>query len=92
MRENLGYSLAGEWKHIGRGERFLYPVHELSKTFRGKFLDSLKRMLKNKQALPGFDHLIQKAWDTNWVVYCKPSMAKAEYVVRYPRFGLLKTN
>lgn len=78
-----GYSLDGKWKHIGTFEDYLYPVNQLSKTFRGKFLDSLKRMLKNKQALPGFDHLIQKAWDTNWVVYCEPSMAKAEYVVRY---------
>lgn len=79
----VGYSLAGEWKHIGTYENYLYPVHELSKTFRGKFLDSLKMWLKKKQVLPGFDHLIQKAWNTKWVVFCEPSMAKAEHVVRY---------
>lgn len=78
-----GYSLDGKWKHIGTFEDYLYPVNQLSKTFRGKFLDSLKRMLKKNQVLAGFDYCIQKAWDTNWVVYCEPSMAKAEYVVRY---------
>jgi len=78
-----GYSLSGEWKHIGTCENYLYPVHELSKTFRGKFLDSLKRWLKKKQVLPGFDPFLQQAWDTKWVVYCEPSMAKADHVVRY---------
>jgi len=78
-----GYSLSGEWKHIGTCENYLYPVHELSKTFRGKFLDSLKRWLKKKQVLPGFDPFLQQAWDTKWVVFCEPSMAKADHVVRY---------
>jgi len=78
-----GYSLSGEWKHIGTFENYLYPVHQLSGTFKGKFLDSLKRQLKKKQALAGFDHLLQKAWATDWVVFCEPSMAKAEHVVRY---------
>jgi len=78
-----GYSLSGEWKHIGKGERFLYPVHELSKTFKGKFMDSLKRLLKKKQVLFGFDPFIQKAYASDWVVFCEPSMAKAEHVVRY---------
>jgi hypothetical protein len=78
-----GYSLSGEWKHIGTFENYLYPVHQLSKTFRGKFLDSLLRWLKKKQVLAGFDPFIQKAWETDWVVFCEPSMAKAEHVVRY---------
>ncbi|MCK5102962.1 MAG: transposase, partial [Cyclobacteriaceae bacterium] len=29
------------------------------------------------------DPFIQKAWETDWVVFCEPSMAKAEHVVRY---------
>lgn len=38
-----GYSLRGEWKNMDTNNNFLYPVYELSKTFKGKFLDSLKR-------------------------------------------------
>jgi hypothetical protein len=64
-----GYSLKGQWKNIGKYEDYLYPVHQLSETFQGKFLDSLKRKLRKMDMLAGFDHLIQKAWNKKWVVY-----------------------
>ncbi len=38
---------------------------------------------KKKQKLTDFDSLIQKAWESKWVVNCEPSMAKAEHVIRY---------
>jgi len=78
-----GYSLKGEWKHIGSFEDYLYPVHQLSETFRGKFLGSLKRKLRKTGMLDEFAPLIQKAWDKKWVVYSEASMAKAEHVIRY---------
>ena len=78
-----GYSLKGDWKRIGTYDDFLYPVHQLSATFKGKFLDSLERSLRKNGLLDGFDPMIQKAWNKSWVVYCEPSMAKAEHVIRY---------
>ena len=42
-----GYTLDGNWKTIEKNGNFLYPVHQLSDTFKGKFLDSL-------QSFPGF--------------------------------------
>jgi len=78
-----GYSLKGEWKHIGRYERYLYPVHQLSKTFRGKFLDSLKRKLKKADIPAAFNQQIQDAWKTNWVVYSEASLAGAQHVIAY---------
>ena len=30
-----------------------------------------------------FNHLIQKAWLSPWVVHCEPSLANANHVVRY---------
>lgn len=78
-----GYSLKGDWKRIGTYDDFLYPVHQLSATFKGKFLDSLERALRKTGLLDGFDPMIQKAWNKSWVVYCEPSMAKAEHVIRY---------
>ena len=78
-----GYSLKGEWKHIGTYENYLYPVHELSKTFRGKFLDSLKRKVRKIGMLNEFNALIQQAWDKKWVVHCEPSLAKVDHVIRY---------
>ena len=79
-----GYSIRGEWKNIGKSEsNFLYPVHQLSIAFKGKFLDSLKRKLKKMDMLNEFDHIIQKAWRKKWVVDSQASKAKAEHVIRY---------
>lgn len=78
-----GYSLKGEWKTIGNSGKFLYPVRQLSSTFKGKFLDSLKRVLKKENMLTGFNSQIQKAYNTDWVVHIEPSLAGAEHVIRY---------
>jgi len=78
-----GYSLKGEWKHIGKYDHYLYPVHQLSDTFKGKFLDSLKRTLREKEMPGAFDRHIQKAYDTRWVVHSEASLAGAEHVIRY---------
>lgn len=79
----VGYSLKGEWKHLDKYGNYLYPVHELSKTFKGKFMDSLKRKLKKENMLVAFDPQIQKAYGKKWVVNCQPSMAKADHVIGY---------
>jgi hypothetical protein len=44
---------------------FLLPVKALSKIFRGKFLQALK-----KTAL--FKHIPSKVWQQDWVIHCKP--------------------
>jgi hypothetical protein len=41
-----GYSLKGTWKQIGTQQKYLYPIFQLSDTFKGKFLHSMKRALK----------------------------------------------
>ena len=78
-----GYALNGEWKNIGQSGNYLYPVHQLSNAFKGRFLDSLKRCLRKQKALENFNHLVQQAYATKWVVHCEPSMAKVDNVVKY---------
>jgi hypothetical protein len=87
-----GYSLKGRWKNIGKYENYLYPVHQLSAAFKGKFLDNLKRKLRKmdnssaelcRSMADAFDGQIQKAYKTNWVVFSEASMAQAKYVIRY---------
>ncbi len=78
-----GYTLDGKWKNIGHSGNYLYPVHQLSAAFKGKFLDSLKRALRKHNELDLFNDLMQKAYSTRWVVHCEPSLASAEYVVKY---------
>lgn len=78
-----GYTLDGQWKNIGHSENYLYPVHQLSEAFKAKFLDSLKRALRKQSELDLFNHAVQQAYQTKWVVHCQPSMASAEHVVKY---------
>ena len=78
-----GYSLKGGWEHIGTYDDYLYPVHQLSATFKGKFLDSLERALRKSGMLDGFKSVIQQAWKKPWVVFCEPSLAKPVHVIRY---------
>jgi len=77
-----GYTLKGDWKRIGE-PRFLYAVHALSATFKGKFLDSLKRKLRKMGEPEGFKAQIHQAYKPDWVVYSEASMTSAEHVIRY---------
>jgi hypothetical protein len=79
----VGYTLDGKWKNIGQSGMYLYPVHQLSNTFKGKFLDSLKRVLRKHNELDLFKGNVLKAYNTKWVVHCEPSLASAERVVKY---------
>lgn len=78
-----GYTIDGRWKNIGHSWNYLYPVHQLSETFKGKFLDSLKRALRKLNELSIFNDAIGQAYKTKWVVHCQPSLAGAEHVVKY---------
>ena len=78
-----GNTLDGDWKSIGSTGRYLYPVHQLSDAFKGKFLASLKRGLGKQDQLPLFQDKIEQAYGTKWVVHCEPSLASADHVVKY---------
>jgi hypothetical protein len=77
------YTLDGRWKNIGHSWNYLYPVHQLSEAFKGKFLDSLKRALRKQNELTIFIDAVGQAYNTKWVVHCQPSLAGAEHVVKY---------
>jgi hypothetical protein len=79
----VGYTLEGKWKTMGISGKYLYPVHQLSQAFKGKFLDSLKRALRKQDELSMFTDKVQRAYRTQWVVYCEPSLASAGHVVKY---------
>jgi len=78
-----GYTLDGQWKKIGHLGNYLYPVHQLSDAFKGRFLDSLKRALRKQNELSLFNDQLHRAYHTRWVVNCEPSLASADHVVKY---------
>jgi hypothetical protein len=56
---------------------FLFPVKNLSKVFRGKFLEGLQKQLHLDKGL------IKELYKTNWVVYAKEPFAGPAQVVEY---------
>lgn len=79
---------------IGCGTDFLFPVKALSKVFRGKFMDYLKKAREdNRLIFPGqtkhfgtaggFKNLANQCYANNWVVYCPKPIDNPEYVLEY---------
>ncbi len=78
-----GYTLKGDWKNIGVNGKYLYPVQQLSSSFKDKFLKCLEQALLKEGCLSGFSSAINQARNKKWVVYSEPSMAGSEHVIRY---------
>jgi len=75
-------------------QRFLLPIRVLSKVFRGKFLDGLRRLYRSGQLrcegpaaefkdANKFSRLIGPLYRQCWVVYAKKAMGGPEQVLRY---------
>ena len=78
-----GFGIKGKWKLIGKENKYLYPVQQLSAAFKGKFLDTLKRKLKKMNNASGFTTQIEKAYRTKWVVYCEAPLSGVNQVIKY---------
>lgn len=74
--------------------KFLFPVHAVSKVFRGKFIEGLKKAYYDGSlAIPEeeaalrnaafFEMWVDQLAGRKWVVYCKPPYGDPEQVVRY---------
>ena len=79
---SAGVDLKGNWKHIGKKDKYLYPVKQLSTAFKGKFLYHLKRELK-KLNHSGFSAHINDAYSKNWVVFIEAPMSGVNQVIKY---------
>ena len=85
-----GLDAQGLWCTPTRSPTFLFPVHALSKVFRGKFLDALQRASKagelthdpaNTPAL--LEDRLTALNRHDWVVYAKTPLAGPELVLDY---------
>lgn len=80
---SVGISLAGHAKEMNVAGKYLYPVKQLSVAFRAHFMRHVKKWLKANGHLPQYQQTLDSAWSKDWVVFCEPSLAKAEHVVKY---------
>lgn len=78
------------WRRPQRSERFLFPVHALSRVFRGKFLQALQEagaagLLARDPALTQEDRTrrAQALRRHEWVVYAKTPLAGPAAVLDY---------
>jgi len=88
-----GLAPAGDhWLPLGR--RYLFPVKVLGALFRGKFLAGLRRLRQLGQLdfsgpaarladETSFARLLDRLYQTNWVVYAKRPFAGPQHVFRY---------
>jgi len=78
-----GETLSGNMKHIGHSGKYLYPVNQLSMVFKGKMMNRIKSRLIKHALLRQYQGIVDTAWKKPWVVFCEPSLAKPEHVVKY---------
>ena len=84
-----GLTETGKWKE--KEEDFFIPVKVMSRKFRGKFLNYVKKSKKlnfygeNKylENPESFSNLIQEMYNKDWVVYCKEPFKNADSVIQY---------
>jgi len=78
-----GMDLFGDIKKISKKGKYLYPVKKLSIEFRSNMMKRLKKNLKLNDQLSKYQPVIDKVWTKDWVVFCEPSFADADRVIRY---------
>lgn len=79
-----GLSLQGELKGITQNGKYLYDVHQLSATFKGKLLQKLKQQLKkSNQLTPEHQKSIDQCYAKDWVVYSEAPLGNAKQIVNY---------
>jgi hypothetical protein len=79
----LGQKPTGKMVGISKGGKYLYPVTMLSKVFKGKFMEGLKRHLGKEGILDQHKDAVESSWGKKWVVFCEPSLGKPERVIKY---------
>ena len=85
-----GLAADGQWCAPKRSPTFLFPVHALSRVFRGKFIDALRRASQGSE-LPRDPACteahrrarLQQLRRHDWVVYAKTPLAGPEMVLDY---------
>ena len=84
----------GQWKEPKNAAKFLFPTRALSRVFRGKFIEGLKKLYyEDKLVVPesmeklrnpeGYEKKLDELVSRSLRVYCKPPFSGPDEVVRY---------
>ena len=72
-----GVTANGKWKYAKNQGKYLFPVKAISKVFRARFVESLRKDFDGPRSF--YDKLFAK----DWVVYAKRPFAGPQNVVEY---------
>ena len=83
-----GLTEINTWKE--KEEDFFIPVKVMSKVFRGKFLEYMKKekleyykKMKEYENPAIYNELMRKMYEKDWIVYCKEPFKNANSVIEY---------
>lgn len=90
----LGGGLTKENNWKDNGNEFFLPVKVISKVFRGKYMEELKLLWKEKKLVFHgtaekyknhymFKELLNTCYTTDWIPYCKKTFNGAQSVINY---------
>ena len=90
----LGGGLASNNQWKDNGENFFLPIRVISKVFRGKYLEELKRLWEeDKLVFHGtaekfrnhytFKELLDSCYGMDWIPHCKKTFNGAQTVMKY---------
>lgn len=90
----LGGGLTNDLKFMSSKDNFLFPIYIVSKLFRGKFLDALKKLYRsNKLIFKGeaskyknyyeFMELLSLLYSKEWIPHIKETFKGATNVIEY---------
>jgi len=74
-----GLTPSGKWKTAKSEGKYLFPVKAMSKVFRARFIDALKKELAEKMEPAVVDAL----YKNNWVVFAKRPFESPQTVIEY---------
>ncbi len=77
-----GITIRGKWKNAKGNGKFLFPVHALSKKFKGLFLHQLNHFFE-LHGLDNTEQLIKQLNTKKWIVYAKQPFGQKEGLIRY---------
>jgi hypothetical protein len=83
-----GLSISGKWKHSKTNGNYLFPVKALSKVFRAKYFDCVRKKiashnLKEAKKITLPKNVVDACFTKQWVVFAKKPFSGVDSVVEY---------
>ena len=73
-----GITVKGKWKTAKGNGKYLFPVKQLAKVFRGKYVDAIQ-----KAGISLSEKHIKAIYKNPWNVYAKPAFGSKDILIKY---------